>query len=181
MSHDSDHDLLDEIKNERNSQNTKASLISLFEGDKSAVFTPSTATSFISAIIGIIIVGTLWWSSVNSRLEQLSNTQQEMLTFYENIKTDVDVSNRSVYEDIRKLEKTLRDLEVTYNTEKKITDSELQQKLLNITVQLNDLSGDLNDLYNKRNDNELYKRDIKYSIEKLRDRIERLEKKYGIE
>lgn len=178
MSYDSDHDLLEEIKNERSNQNTKASLISLFEGDKSAVFTPSTATSLISAIIGIIIVGTLWWSSVNSRLDQLSNTQEEILGFYQNVKSDVDVNNRTIYEDIRDLEETLRNLEVTYNTNKKITDSELQQKLLNITVQLNDLSKDLNELYSKRNDSELYKRDVKYTIEKLRNRIKNLEETY---
>jgi archaellum component FlaF (FlaF/FlaG flagellin family) len=177
MPYDNDRDLLDEIKNERNSENTKASLISLFEGDKNAVFTPSTATSFVIAIISVIVVGTLWWASVNSRLDQLTNTQQELLAFYENIKNDVDVTNESVYSNLRTLEKSLNELEVTYNTDKRINDSEVQQKLLNINVQLNEISKDLNDLYQDRNDNQLYRRDLQYTIEKIRDRLGRIEDK----
>ena len=177
MPYDNDSDLLDEIKNARNSENTKASLISLFEGDKNAVFTPSTASSFVIAIVSVIVVGTLWWASVNSRLDQLTNTQGELLAFYENIKNDVDITNESIYGNLRTLEKALRELEVTYSTDKRINDSEVQQKLLNINVHLNEISKDLNDLYQERNDNQLYRRDLQYTIEKIKDRLTRIEDK----
>lgn len=175
MSYDKDKDLLDEIKDERNTDNTKASLISLFEGDKNAVFTPSTATSAIGAIITIIIVGTLWWSSVNGRLENLENTQEELVTFYENIRGDLDINNKTIYENIRKIEASIQELESTYDTDKRIGDAELQQKLLNINVQLNEVSKDLNEVYQNRQDYELYKKDIDYSLRRMQDRLERLE------
>lgn len=175
MSYDKDKDLLDEIKDERNTDNTKASLISLFEGDKNAVFTPSTATSAIGAIITIIIVGTLWWSSVNGRLENLENTQAELVTFYENIRDDLDINNKTIYENIRKIEASIQELESTYDTDKRIGDAELQQKLLNINVQLNEVSKDLSEVYQNRQDYELYKKDIDYSLRRMQDRLERLE------
>ena len=175
MSYDKDKDLLDEIKDERNTDNTKASLISLFEGDKNAVFTPSTATSAIGAIITIIIVGTLWWSSVNGRLENLENTQEELVTFYENIRDDLDINNKTIYENIRKIEASIQELESTYDTDKRIGDAELQQKLLNINVQLNEVSKDLSEVYQNRQDYELYKKDIDYSLRRMQDRLERLE------
>lgn len=175
MSYDKDKDLLDEIKDERNNDSTKASLISLFEGDKNAVFTPSTATSAIGGIITVIIVATLWWSGVNGRLESLENTQNELVTFYENIKSDQDLNNKTLYENMRELESGIEDLENTYDTDKRISDAELQQKLLNINVQLNDLSKDLNEVYKNRQDYELYKKDIDYSLKRMQDRLKRLE------
>ena len=175
MSYDKDKDLLDEIKDERNNESTKASLISLFEGDKNAVFTPSTATSVIGAIITVIVVGTLWWSSVNGRLDSLENTQHELVTFYENIKSDQDLNNKTLYENIRELESSIEDLESTYDTDKRIGDAELQQKLLNINVQLNEITKDLSDVYQNRQDYELYKKDIDYSLKRMQDRLQRLE------
>jgi len=175
MSYDKDKDLLDEIKDERNTESTKASLISLFEGDKNAVFTPSTATSAIGAIITIIVVGTLWWSSVNGRLDNLENTQREHTAFYENIREEVDLNNKAIYKHIRELEKAIQDLENTYDTDKRIGDAELQQKLLNINVQLNELSKDLSEVYQNRQDYELYKKDINYSLKRMEDRLKRLE------
>lgn len=175
MSYDKDKDLLDEIKDERNNESTRASLISLFEGDKNAVFTPSTATSVIGAIITVIVVGTLWWSSVNGRLDSLENTQNELVTFYENIKTDQDLNNKTLYENIRELESSIDDLEGTYTTDKRISESELQQKLLNINVQLNEITKDLSEVYQNRQEYELYKKDIDYSLKRMQDRLQRLE------
>lgn len=175
MSYDKDKDLLDEIKDERNNESTRASLISLFEGDKNAVFTPSTATSVIGAIITVIVVGTLWWSSVNGRLDSLENTQNELVTFYENIKADQDLNNKTLYENIRELESSIDDLEGTYSTDKRISESELQQKLLNINVQLNEITKDLSEVYQNRQEYMLYKKDIDYSLKRMQDRLQRLE------
>jgi nitrogen fixation-related uncharacterized protein len=175
MSYDKDKDLLDEIKNERNNESTRASLISLFEGDKNAVFTPSTATSVIGAIITAIIVGTLWWSSVNGRLDSLENKQNELVTFYEKIKAGQDLNNKTIYENIREIESSIDGLEATYSTDKRISESELQQKLLNINARLNEITKDLREVYQTRQEYELYKKDIDYSLKRMQDRLQRLE------
>ena len=177
MSYDKDKDLLDEIQNERNSDNTKESLISLFEGDKNAVFTPSTASTFIGTIITLVVIGTLWWSSVNSRLDQLENTQNEMNTFYEEMRNDLDINNESLYNNLRELEDAVSDMEATYNTDKIISESELKQKLLNINTKLNEVTEDMRELYNSKQQLDLYRKDIDYSIQRVSDRLKRIEEK----
>lgn len=175
MSFDNDHDLLEEIKNERKTDSTKASLISLFEGDKNAIFTPSTAMGVIASILTGVILLTLWYSSVNARLDQLSNNQVELFSAHSRLKTDFDSLLISVSESIRALESDVSRIENRYDTDKLISESVHQQTMNNLVVQLNELNRDVNDLFKHRTEYELARRDVQHSLEKLDDRIKRLE------
>lgn len=177
MSHDIDNDvdLLEEIKYDRNHSNNSSSsnsLVSLFENDKSAVFTPSAFTTVLGSLLCAIVIGTLWWQGVNTKIDTFENIQQELAVQVGQISDYQKNEITSLYSRISALHDRVRDLNNAYDSDAKIFQSSVARDILNLTSSMNDLTKDTNDLHKKTNEMEKNMREIEFSIERLNDQLQ---------
>ena len=175
MSHDNDHDLLEEIKYDRNQTNnssSKGSLISLFENDKSAVFTPSSATGLLFTLFGAIVVGTLWWAGINNRMDTLETQQEVWIEAIEQTRNKHINDLKVLQERLGLLRDDLRTLSNRYDSDTKLFQTRIERDIINLTSAINDLTKDTNDLNKMNNEMEKKVREIEFDIERLREKLQ---------
>lgn len=174
MSHDNDNDLLEEIKYDRNQSNnssSKGSLVSLFENDRNAVFTPSSATGFIVSVMGAIVIGTLWWSGVNNRMDTFENQQDVLVETVDKMGDEYHKNLAELNNRINEMRDNLRNLSNRYDSDTKLFQTRVERDIININKSINDLTKDTNELYKKKNEMEKKVREIEFDIERLQERL----------